>query len=395
MKAASNNLSGTQKHRWCFLASFSVAPTTRISKSMVPRANSKKVEQANEKSGASHGEENPNSPSRNIKDNLNVFGRGEERKKMGEVRSANHLAMKDGAETSGCANSEQKRRGDETLSRVAGDTSNEIELTRGISNCTTGEVKKTMLAKLDESMMSKAARDAKSGNVNIGTEENRVINRCSAKEFQSCSLLRRHSVVEENFLSSAVKEFQDEQKKNTVPFGIDKVGPYAFSRQAWRSLLLGDWLDDNVIDAYMKYLQATHSRILAFDPSFIHSLCGKDRKIVPGNVANWTKKQPHYLTTTDYILIPLNLGQSHWTLFAVDMKSESFIFYNPLVSYVSSDEWKVGKLREWFILEVDKLRGNSVGDQMKGVAKVSSEDQNSQKHSSSGHLDALQRFPKY
>jgi len=77
------------------------------------------------------------------------------------------------------------------------------------------------------------------------------------------------------------------------------------------------------------------------------------------------------LCHTRYIFIPLNLGETHWTLFAVDIKSKAFIFYNPLISLVAYDEWKIGKLKEWFIQEVDRTFGNAVPRSMRNVKKWS------------------------
>jgi len=101
----------------------------------------------------------------------------------------------------------------------------------------------------------------------------------------------------------------------------------------------GEWLNDEVINFYFKLLQERCKRDKAprrcwFTNSFFWpKLSGKDHKEYNfKEVRRWTTKAKVDIFEQDYVVFPMNIGETHWAMGAIDLRERGFRYFDSMFS---------------------------------------------------------------
>ncbi|SMN22715.1 similar to Saccharomyces cerevisiae YPL020C ULP1 Protease that specifically cleaves Smt3p protein conjugates [Maudiozyma saulgeensis] len=86
------------------------------------------------------------------------------------------------------------------------------------------------------------------------------------------------------------------------------------------------WLNDTVIEYFMKSIERTTENTVAFNSFFYTSLSERGYQ----GVRRWMKRKKVQITDLDKIFVPINLNQSHWALVMIDIKNKSINYVDSL-----------------------------------------------------------------
>ncbi|CAB4256199.1 similar to Saccharomyces cerevisiae YPL020C ULP1 Protease that specifically cleaves Smt3p protein conjugates [Maudiozyma barnettii] len=86
------------------------------------------------------------------------------------------------------------------------------------------------------------------------------------------------------------------------------------------------WLNDTVIEYFMKSIERTTEHTVAFNSFFYTSLSERGYQ----GVRRWMKRKKVQITDLDKIFVPINLNQSHWALGMIDIKNKSINYVDSL-----------------------------------------------------------------
>lgn len=107
-------------------------------------------------------------------------------------------------------------------------------------------------------------------------------------------------------------------------------------KQLW-CLRPGQWLNDEVINFYCKLLEerakkSADSPKVWFPNSFFWpKLSGADNKVYSyKDVKRWTIKAKIDIFELDHVIFPMNIGESHWALGAIDIKNKGFRYFDSM-----------------------------------------------------------------
>ena len=98
------------------------------------------------------------------------------------------------------------------------------------------------------------------------------------------------------------------------------------------------WLNDESINAYLSLLSRRFPQTLFLNTHFYSSLVRGGYKRVKG----WTRKHDRGVFAFDRVLVPVNIGNRHWTVASMTLKGQKEIVYYD--SMGSSIKGKVGKV---------------------------------------------------
>lgn len=120
---------------------------------------------------------------------------------------------------------------------------------------------------------------------------------------------------------------------------IKNIGGIDLKVRDLRTLQNLQWLNDNVIDAYLKLItlrsqNSGDSTCFAFTTHFYTTLLDKGYK----SVARWAKRQKVDVTKLDYIFVPINSLNTHWSLLVINNKSHKFQYFDSLSFEMSDDD---------------------------------------------------------
>ena len=115
---------------------------------------------------------------------------------------------------------------------------------------------------------------------------------------------------------------------------VDKYN-VALKRKKFRCLRDGTWLNDEVINFYMKILQEyadtsdNVSQTVHIHNSFFFSkLCRERGGYTYRNVRRWTRKVSIF--DRDVVFVPINQGNTHWTSAAIFIKQKVIRYYDSM-----------------------------------------------------------------
>jgi len=110
-------------------------------------------------------------------------------------------------------------------------------------------------------------------------------------------------------------------------------------RSQLQCLRPGEWLNDEVINFYFKLLQERTRRPEAprrcwFTNSFFWpKLSGKGHAEYNfKEVRRWTTKAKVDIFDQDYVIFPMNIGETHWALGAIDFRERGFRYFDSMFS---------------------------------------------------------------
>lgn len=111
------------------------------------------------------------------------------------------------------------------------------------------------------------------------------------------------------------------------------------------------WLNDEVINFYMSMLQERNTKYHYFNSFFLVKLV-ENGKYCYNNVKRWTKK--FNILEKEKIFIPVNLGNTHWTMMVIHMTAKQISYYD---SMSGSGRRHMNAVLQWIKDDVqDKLK---------------------------------------
>eukprot|EP00928_Gymnodinium_smaydae_P096842 TRINITY_DN8634_c0_g1_i1.p1 TRINITY_DN8634_c0_g1~~TRINITY_DN8634_c0_g1_i1.p1 ORF type:complete len:456 (+),score=101.28 TRINITY_DN8634_c0_g1_i1:39-1370(+) len=107
------------------------------------------------------------------------------------------------------------------------------------------------------------------------------------------------------------------------------------TRQQIECLLPGTWLNDEVINFYYKLLQERskrpgYAKCWFANSFFWPKLSGNNNEYSFKDVKRWTTKAKVDVFALDYVLFPMNIGETHWAMGAIDFKAKGFRYFDSM-----------------------------------------------------------------
>lgn len=100
-----------------------------------------------------------------------------------------------------------------------------------------------------------------------------------------------------------------------------------------KTLKNGEWLNDNIIDSYLSMIvnrnnssKGSLPQIFVFTTHFFTTLQAKGYN----GVRRWAMRKKINVLELDYIFVPINIMNSHWTLAIINNKEKKFQYYDSL-----------------------------------------------------------------
>jgi len=114
------------------------------------------------------------------------------------------------------------------------------------------------------------------------------------------------------------------------------------TREKLLCLVPGEWLNDEVINFYFELLQTLRDKKSEkggprcwFTSSFFWGkLSGRDCKNYgyKDGMARWTRRAKIDVFALDYVIIPMNIGETHWAMGAIDFREKGFRYFDSMLS---------------------------------------------------------------
>lgn len=219
----------------------------------------------------------------------------------------------------------------------------------------------------------------------------------SAKVYQPIELTHREKLVlDRTFFDEEFKTYkkilaerealkkaliEEKQKKKLIPSftkdelrivndifydryrGQDPVSkPYQLeiTKRDFKTLTPGRWLNDTVIEFYMKHIEADNSETVCFNSFFFTALSERGYQ----GVRRWMKRKKADIFQLHKIFVPINLNQNHWVLGMVDIKNKKIVYADSLCSSSSMNKrvFSILKLLQNYVIEES---GGKIGKDFK------------------------------
>ncbi|SCU77941.1 LAFA_0A04082g1_1 [Lachancea sp. 'fantastica'] len=118
----------------------------------------------------------------------------------------------------------------------------------------------------------------------------------------------------------------------------------------FKTLAPNRWLNDIIIEFFMKHIELTTSRAIAFSSYFYTSLSRNGYQ----GVRRWMKKKKADVNHLDMIFAPINLNQSHWALGVIDIKNRKIFYVDSLSSGPSTMSFAILRDLQNYICQESK-----------------------------------------
>ena len=113
-----------------------------------------------------------------------------------------------------------------------------------------------------------------------------------------------------------------------------------FTGKSLKSLRKGQWLTDEVVNAYLRLIQNAFPRVFVFNSFFWQKLTQSGRGYDYAGVANWARKKKTSLFDSSIALIPLHVQGTHWALAVIDFRDNSIGYYDSIKDNPFPDSFK-------------------------------------------------------
>lgn len=142
-----------------------------------------------------------------------------------------------------------------------------------------------------------------------------------------------------------------QRKDNVVLFNKDNI---EVSTRDFKTLAPKRWLNDTIIEFFMKYVERNTPQTLAFNSFFYSNLSQRGYQ----GVRRWMKKKKVEIKDLKKILTPINLNQSHWALGLIDLERKRIIYVDSLSRGPSSMSLAIlNNLKDYVIEESKNTMG--------------------------------------
>lgn len=114
------------------------------------------------------------------------------------------------------------------------------------------------------------------------------------------------------------------------------------------------WLNDTIIEFFMKTIEKKNENTVAFNSFFYTTLSERGYQ----GVRRWMKRKKKQIAKLDKIFVPVNLNQSHWALGLIDIKNKRIVFTDSLSNGPNAMSFAIlADLKNYVIEESQKELG--------------------------------------
>ncbi|AGO13848.1 AaceriAGL019Wp [[Ashbya] aceris (nom. inval.)] len=114
------------------------------------------------------------------------------------------------------------------------------------------------------------------------------------------------------------------------------------------------WLNDTIIEYFMKQIELKYTHTVAFNSFFYSTLSERGYQ----GVRRWMKRKKVKIEDLRKIFVPINLDQSHWALGIIDITKKKIMYADSLTSRPNSMSFAIMKDLQNYVLEES---GGSLG----------------------------------
>ncbi|QEU59277.1 Ulp1 [Kluyveromyces lactis] len=112
------------------------------------------------------------------------------------------------------------------------------------------------------------------------------------------------------------------------------------------------WLNDTIIEFFMKYVEQNTAKTVAFNSFFYSTLADRGYQ----GVRRWMKRKKVDILDLNKIFVPINLNDSHWTLGIIEMKQHKIYYLDSLSSGMNSVSFLIMKNLQSYVMEESKQK---------------------------------------
>ncbi|SCU78655.1 LADA_0A06722g1_1 [Lachancea dasiensis] len=110
------------------------------------------------------------------------------------------------------------------------------------------------------------------------------------------------------------------------------------------------WLNDIIIEFFMKHVELTTPQLVAFNSYFYTSLSRNGYQ----GVRRWMKKKKAEIDNLHKVFVPINLNQSHWALGVIDISNSKIYYVDSLSSGPESMSFAILKDLQSYLMQESK-----------------------------------------
>lgn len=141
------------------------------------------------------------------------------------------------------------------------------------------------------------------------------------------------------------------RKDNAVLFNKDNI---EVSIRDFKTLAPKRWLNDTIIEFFMKNVEWNTPQTVAFNSFFYSNLSQRGHQ----GVRRWMKRKKVEIKDLKKIFTPINLNQSHWALGLIDLERKRIIYVDSLSRGPSSSSLAIlNNLKDYVIEESKSTMG--------------------------------------
>lgn len=142
------------------------------------------------------------------------------------------------------------------------------------------------------------------------------------------------------------------RKDNAV---LSNKGNLEVTVRDFKTLTPRRWLNDTIIEFFMKEVEASSKSIVAFNSFFYTTLSQRGYQ----GVRRWMKKKKVKITDLEKIFVPINLNQSHWALGMIDITNKRIVYVDSLSNGPNAVSFAIlSDLRNYVVSESQDTMGS-------------------------------------
>ncbi|QLL31760.1 hypothetical protein HG536_0B06270 [Torulaspora globosa] len=142
------------------------------------------------------------------------------------------------------------------------------------------------------------------------------------------------------------------RKDNAV---LSNKGNLEVTVRDFKTLTPRRWLNDTIIEFFMKEIEASNKKVVAFNSFFYTTLSERGYQ----GVRRWMKKKKVQISDLDKVFVPINLNQSHWALGMIDITKKRIVYVDSLSNGPNAVSFAIlSDLRDYVINESKNTLGS-------------------------------------
>ncbi|CAI4053553.1 hypothetical protein SKDZ_16G2460 [Saccharomyces kudriavzevii ZP591] len=138
-----------------------------------------------------------------------------------------------------------------------------------------------------------------------------------------------------------------ESRENTQLMNRDNL---EITVRDFKTLAPRRWLNDTIIEFFMKYIEKSAPNTVAFNSFFYTNLSERGYQ----GVRRWMKRKKTQIGELDKIFTPINLNQSHWALGIIDLKKKTISYVDSLANGPNAMSFAILTDLQKYVIEESK-----------------------------------------